>query len=119
MTFDFAAAKLQARRAVHTVFGVQAFYSDASINPPIETRARWHSRVSKPFGDLYDGAGYAEVIEGIDRIVLIPERLDGTPFVPVHGGKFTFTNIPGVTFILDTRDPNMGLPTVAWSVTRE
>lgn len=119
MTFDFAKAKVGARRTIHNTFGVQAFYSDASISTPIETRARWHSRISKPYGDLTDGAGYAEVVEGIDRIVLIPEDVNGFPMALARGGRFTFPSIPGVTFLLEYRDPTMGPPAQAWSVTRE
>lgn len=119
MTFDFASAKLAARRTVHETFGVQAFYTDASMIAPVETRARWHSRISKPYGDLYAGAGFSETIEGIDRIVLIPDALDGTPITLVRGGRFTFTNIPGATFVLDHRDPTLGPPTEAWTVTKE
>jgi hypothetical protein len=119
VTFDFAHAKASARRTVNTVFGVQAFYTDASISTPIETRARWHSRIAKPYGDLYDGAGYSEVVEGIDRIVLIPEDINGFPFSPVRNGQFTFPSIPGLTFTLEYRDPTMGPPAQAWSVTKE
>lgn len=119
MTFDFAQAKASARRVVHATFGVQAFYQDASMNSPIETRARWHSRISKPYGDLNDGTGYSEVIEGIDRIVFIAEDINGFPFEVTRNGRFTFPSIPGVTFTLEYRDPTMGPPAQAWTVTKE
>lgn len=119
MPFDFATAKANARRAVNAAFGVQAFYSDAAINTPVEIRARWHNRVSRPFGDL-DNGGYAEVIEGIDRIALIPEDVDGIPLELVRGGKITFpTTLPGVEFILEHREPATGPLEEAWAVSRK
>lgn len=119
MPFDFATAKAIARRAVHTAFGVQAFYSDALISAPVEIRARWHNRVSRQFGDL-DNGGYAEVIEGIDRIVLIPEDTDGYPVELQRGGVLTFpTTLPGVEFVLEHREPATGPLEEAWAVSRK
>lgn len=125
MAFDFASAKVTARRAVQAAFGVQAFYSDASITVPVEIRARWHNRISKPFGGLQDGDGYAEIIEGIDRIVLIPEEYeDGLPtgrIVTLKAkGIATFPKmLPGVQFTLDYREPHTGPLEEAWVVTRK
>lgn len=125
MPFDFATVKSVARRKVQQTFGVQAFYSDASVNPPVEIRARWHNRISKPFGNLQDGDGYAEIIEGIDRIVLIPEIVvDGqvtTDLVTLQRlGVITLpTMLPGVEFILEHREPSTGPLEEAWAVTRK
>lgn len=119
MAFDFASAKATARRAVHAAFGVQAFYSDAAISTPVEIRARWHNRVSRPFGDL-DNGGYAEVIEGIDRIVLIPEDVDGFAVALQRGGIITFpTLLPGASFVLEHREPATGPLEEAWAVSRK
>lgn len=68
MVFDFAAAKLQTRRLVHETFGVDGLYQDNSMSTPAPIRVRWHSKIDR-FGDL-ESAGYAEVIEGIDRVIL-------------------------------------------------
>lgn len=125
MSFDFASAKATARRAVQAAFGVQAFYSDASITVPVEIRARWHNRISKPFGSLQDGDGYAEIIEGIDRIALIPDEYDdgvrtGHTVTLKAKGIVTFpTMLPGVQFILDYREPHTGPLEEAWAVTRK
>lgn len=125
MAFDFATAKATARRTVQATFGVQAFYSDASITVPVEIRARWHNRISKPFGGLQDGDGYAEIIEGIDRIALIPDEYeDGRPtgntVTLKTKGVVTFpTILPGVQFILDYREPPTGPLEEAWVVTRK
>ena len=119
MAFDFASAKSAARRVVHETFGVQAFYSDDSINPPIEVRARWHNRISKPFGDL-DNGGYSEVIEGIDRMVLIPQDMNGDPVEFKRNGVVTFpTILAGVEFNLEHMEPSTGPLEQAWALTRK
>jgi hypothetical protein len=119
MAFDFAQAKLQARRVVHSTFGVQAFYKDASIDVPVEIRARWHNRTSRPVGDLENG-GYAEVIEGIDRIVLIPVDTKNRPVTLQRNGIVTVpTLLPGVEFNLEHKEPADGPLEEAWVVTRK
>ena len=121
MPFDFASAKANARRVVQATFGVQAFYQDASLNAPIEIRARWHDKISKAIGDLTDGSGYAEVIEGIERMVLIPvAHVGGAPVVLKRNGKVTFpTVLPGVTFNLDYKEPASGPLEESWRLTRD
>jgi hypothetical protein len=119
MLFDFASAKSLVRRTVHATFGVQAFYQDDTVNTPIETRARLHNRIGNPIGDL-DGAGYAEVIEGVDHIVLIPQDVRGFPLNLKRGGTFTFpTMFPGETFELDVKRPSTGPLEVSWIVSRK
>lgn len=119
MTFNFAEAKATVRRTVNTTFGVQAFYTDDSINTPVETRVRWHNRISRPYGDLAEG-GYAEIVEGVDRIVFIPEDVDGYSFTTQRGGVFTIPELhPGVEFILDYKEPATGPLEEAWVVTRK
>lgn len=129
MNLDFALAKANARRAVHNAFGVQAFYSDASISTPVEIRARWHNKISKPFGDLENG-GYSEIIEGIDRIIFVNElvddettsvlTVDGFPIVPVRNATVSFpTLLPGVEFNLDHQEPSTGPVEEVWFVTRK
>jgi hypothetical protein len=67
MAFNFAKAKASLRRKVHEIFGVTAFYQDSSMSEPVEIRARWHNKETN-LGDL-DNEGYAEIVEGIERIV--------------------------------------------------
>jgi len=121
MPFDFAAVKSRARRTVNATFGVQAFYTDDSVDAPIETRARLHNRISRPYGDLTDGSGYAEIIEGIDRIVLIPEDINGFPFTPKRGGVMTFPSThPSEEFVLEVQEPDkQSWPEVAWQVSKK
>lgn len=118
--FDFAQAKADARRTVHTTFGVQAFYTDDSVATPIEFRARFHNKMSRPIGGLQDGDGYSGILEGIDRIVFIPEDINGIEFTPRYQGEVTIPNMmPGVTFVLDSEYPVDGPVGVAWMVSRK
>lgn len=118
--FDWASLKASVRRTVDETFGVQAFYSDASVNPPIEFRARPHTKTSKPFGGLVDGDGYADVIEGVDRIVCIPVALSGATMTLTRGGEVTFPTVfPDVTFVLDYKLPIDGPLEQTWQVTRK
>lgn len=119
MAFDFASVKSLVRQTVQTTFGVQAFYKDDSVDAPVEIRARWHNRMSRPFGDLNDG-GYAEVIEGIDRIVLIPVSTKGAAVTLQRAGVITLpTVLPGVEFVLEHKEPATGPLEEAWAVTRK
>lgn len=118
MPFDFANAKALARRTVQETFGVQAFYSDDLISVPVEIRARWHNRINRPVGDL-DAGGYSEIIEGIDRIVLIPVTPDGVCVSLQRLGTITFPSIKDVIFVLEHKEPESGPLEEAWAVTRK
>lgn len=118
MGFDFATAKANARRTVQETFGVQAFYQQANSVSVIEIRVRLHLKVSKPFGDLIDGAGYSEHLDGTDRIVFDGFDMEGNPLEPVRNATVTFPMLPGQVFRLDHREPNTGPVTRVWQVVR-
>ena len=119
MPFDFASVKALARQVVQATFGVRAYYSDVSVDTPVEIRVRWHNKLSRPFGDLENG-GYAEVIEGIDRIVLIPKDVDGYPVTLRRLGVISnIDGMPDVELILEMREPADGPLEEAWTVTRK
>ncbi len=118
--FDWAELKATARQTVHETFGVQAFYTDASVTVPVEMRARLHDRTGKPYGGLVDGDGYADIIESIDQIVLIPKDIAGNAVALQRNGEFTFpTMFPGATFTLDLRIPSVGPLEERWQVSRK
>lgn len=118
--FDWAELKATARQAVHATFGVQAFYTDAVVTVPIEMRARLHDRTGKPYGGLVDGDGYADIVESIDQIVLIPVDVNGACVTLRRNGVFTFpTMFPGATFKLDLKIPSQGPLEERWQVSRE
>lgn len=117
MPFDFAKTKALVRQTVHKTFGVPALYMDSTKQQPVAVRVRWHSRIERT-GDL-DNQGYAEVIQGIDRIVFLSSeaRLNGVK----KNGTVKILNPlePGVdepTFSLSTRDPNTGPVEEIWNV---
>jgi len=119
--FDWASIKATARQTVQDTFGVQAFYSDAAISVPLEMRARLHDRQGKPYGGLVDGDGYADLVESIDQIVLIPVAyITGAPVTLQRNGEFTFpTMFPGAVFTLDLRIPSQGPLEERWQVSRK
>lgn len=132
MPFDFAAAKALVRRTVHQTFGVRAFYQDSSLSSPVEISARWHSKIDR-FGDL-DNQQYAEVIQGIDRVIFA--AADARKYSVKRGGVVTFVDygsglgvamgspfggedVGPPAFSLEAREPNDGPYEEAWVVTRK
>lgn len=132
MAFNFAKAKTLVRRVVHKTLGVRAFYKDSSMSEPIEIRARWHNRIDR-MGDL-DNQMYAELIQGIDRIIF--EAGEARAYNIKRGGMVTFPDFGaglGVSlgsplggeevgppaFILQDREPNNGPYQEVWTVTRK
>lgn len=109
MAFDFAALKSETRRVVHDTLGVSAFYKDDSMNAPYPIRARWHNKIDR-FGNLQD-QGYAEQVEGIDRVVLFPEDTPRLTFV--RNGTVTFV-AADVTLRLQVQEPKDGPLEVVW-----
>ncbi|MNK62103.1 hypothetical protein D3C87_812720 [compost metagenome] len=93
--FDFAAAKATVRRVVQTTLGVPALYRESDMaDAPVALTARWHNKIDR-FGDI-ENQGYAEFIQGIDRIVLIPSDTPALVFkkdvlieFPAYGKVFT------------------------------
>lgn len=86
MAFDFAALKATTRRVVHDTLGVPAFYQDNSMSAPQPIRARWYNKDAQ-LGDLMD-QGYAEVVQGVDRVVVFPCDYPTLNFI--RGGVVTF-----------------------------
>lgn len=123
MPFDFAAAKRSARALVHSTLAVQAFYLDDSMSVEVECRVRAHLKVSKPIGDLYDGSGYANILDGADRVVFQTPTVDvlGVAFTPVKNGVIRFPTLVDVldqTFTLDVREPTSGPGEEIWRISR-
>lgn len=113
MAFDFAAAKKRTRRAVMTTLGVDALYKDDSRPVPVAIRARWHSKIDR-FGDSQN-AGYAEVIEGLERLIL--DDAQATALNVVRGGVVSFPTLDGISVTLEAMEPKDGPVEQIWSVT--
>lgn len=132
MAFDFAKAKTQARRVVHDTLGVLAYYKDDTMSTPVAIRARHHNKIDMT-GDL-DGSGYAQTIEGIDRIVF--DAQDARTLRVKVGGVVTFTDygsgmgvdlgaplggegVAPPAYILRVRLPSDGPVNETWEVSRK
>lgn len=118
MLFDFSAAKAQARQAVHDYLAVPALYSDKTLDTPVDVNVRWHSKIDR-FGDL-DGGKWAEIIDGVNRVIFNRPELTEKGLDVRKGGTVTLT-VGDITanLVLDTLEPNNGPIEVIWLVTRK
>jgi hypothetical protein len=112
MEFDFASEVAHARRVVHDTLGLPATYQDASMDTPEPVRVRWHNKL-KLQGDLLE-IGYAQVLEGIDRIILVPSD---TPDILFKQGGVVFITPYALGFTLDHMEPESGPLEQVWRVT--
>lgn len=117
MAFDFAAVKAQTRRVVHDTFGVSATYRDSVITVPVGLRIRWHNKIAR-FGNLLD-QGYAEIIEGINRVIFDTAELSEKSVVLRRGGELTITapSFNSAVLTLAEDEPTVGPLEVVWLVT--
>lgn len=112
MGFDFAAAKGTLRREVMKTLGVNAFYSDSAHVEPVPIRARWHMKIDR-FGDN-GNVGYAEIIEGIERLIL--DREQARLINVKRTGVVTFPTLGGGSVTLEAREPIDGPVEEIWAV---
>ncbi len=121
MSFDFSKVKAKVRQVVHKTLAVPATYQDSSINIPIAINARWLNKLSR-IGD-YENSGYAETVEGVDRIVFSAAEAQSIPVK--KGGIVVFTSYANSdeaiapVFILAVREPSNGPFEEVWEVTRK
>lgn len=115
---NLAAIKARARRAVHAAFSLSATYQDASLSAPVPIPVRWHNRLVL-LGD-YQSDGYANVIEGIERIIFNREQLQEAGIRPVTGGMVIVTDegFNETVLYLDQREPYVGPIEEKWQVRR-
>jgi hypothetical protein len=83
------------------------------MNTPETIKARWHNKIAR-FGDL-ENQGYADVVEGVDRIVLFPGDTPDITFV--RNGIVTFPGY-GNSFRLEYQEPSDGPLSVVWQAVR-
>lgn len=114
MAFNFADAKAKLRRAVHVTLGVSALYQDSTMSAPEPIRVRWHSKIDR-FGDL-ESAGYAEIIEGIHRVIL--DRDQARLLAVRNAGTITIAELGGAVLTLSAMEPYDGPVEEIWSVTK-
>lgn len=115
MAFDFAAAKLASRRVVHETLGVTAFYQDSTMSTPAAIRVRWHSKIDR-FGDN-ESAGYAEVIEGIHRVIF--DAAAARALKVKSAGTLSIPSMGGARLTLEAREPSDGPFEEIWTAVKE
>ena len=112
MAYERAASIAVSRRAVHSTMGVAATYEDPSSPGVVGLRVRWHNRLALQ-GDLVE-AGYANVVDGVNRVVFDKAELDEKGVVLSRGAELTMPD--GTVLILDHQEPVVGPVTVIWGV---
>ena len=119
MTFDWAATKAAGRRAVHATFAVAVVHTPKGTTTPSvpalgnSLTARLHNRVTVQADGI--SGGYAQIIEGVTKVVFNREEIAAQGIAPGKGDKVTFTEY-GITVILDTRDTPNGPIDDIWNV---
>lgn len=112
--FDWQSVKALTRRVVHNTFGGDAVYFD-SIQPETGLSVRWHNKIQVA-GDL-EGQGYAETIEGVERVVFDREELAAKGVVLRNNGVVRMAD--GTVLILAVQEPIVGPIEVIWQVARK
>jgi hypothetical protein len=112
MPFDLADLKRQARKVVHDTMSVPAVYENPALPGSVDLRVRWHNKIAIN-GDLVE-AGYAEMIEGINRVIFEKAELDEKGVNLARGHKLTVWD--GTVLMLDSQEPAVGPVTVIWRV---
>lgn len=118
MAYDFAALKATVRQTVQDVMSTEAEY----VSPSGETtalRVRWHNKIAR-VGDLLD-AGYAEVIEGVNRVIFNIPELDEKNVKLERDGEVRLTNphFRGAVLVLVAMEPEVGPIEQIWTIAHE
>lgn len=112
---DWQALKARTRRIVHSTFSGDSTYQDDFLVDPITLNVRWHNKI-QVVGDLESG-GYAETIEGIERIIFDREELQEKGVLLNHAGLVIMAD--GTRLRLQSQEPIVGPIEVIWQVARE
>lgn len=131
---SLADIKDKARRAIHGRLAVAAqltdddhpdglIFADDYTGPGLTVR--YHNKIDRS-GDL-DG-NYAEIIEGIDKLVFLDANVAEVsaalvanaqpPLTLTRGAEITIPQYKGLTFQLDTQEPPDGPSETVWIVAR-
>jgi hypothetical protein len=117
MAFDLYETKLKARQALHGLASTSASYAGPGDQAG-DVTVRWHNKTAIAVGEL-EGAGYASLFAGIDKLIFQQSNLDEAEVTLATGGVVTITKY-GVDYVftLDSRLPNDGPENVYWTVTK-
>lgn len=115
--FDFAQLKHDARRAIHDTMKVTCGYVAPGVPPGTQLGVRWHNKINR-MGDL-ENQGYAEIVEGIDRMIFDLAELSEKGITLTRDGLVTLPALMGgIEFALDVQEPDTGPIERIWLVTR-
>jgi hypothetical protein len=116
--FDFAEAKTKARQIVRDYLGFDGLYTD-DVTTDVPLKVRFHTRI-KTFGDLVE-AGYAEVLEGVNRLIFDRVEVASKNVTLKTGGKVTLQHegYKDIVLVLDSQEPITGSVEVVWDVSKE
>lgn len=114
MSFNFAQYKRQARRALHGIMAVPAFYQD-SLTASTPVTVRWHNKLVTN-GASQDGFD-AQIIEGVNRLVFLESEIALAGITLRRGGLVTVIDYDDILFKLDTQAPQDGPENIYWNVT--
>lgn len=116
MAFDFAALKGQVRQIVHDTMSVRAEYTHPDLVGEVELRIRWHNKIART-GELLE-LGYAEVIEGVNRVIFNIPELNKKSVVVRRGGRLRLLDpqYAGAVLILDSMEPRVGPTEEIWLI---
>lgn len=113
--FNFAELKAQCRQSLHEALAVSALYSTTAMLEPVAITVRWHNKINR-VGNMED-RGYAEIIEGIDRMIFNLPELALAGITTARGAIVTITEFNEAKFVLEAREPSDGPVEVVWLVT--
>lgn len=114
-----AEIKAKARKAVHAAFSYDALYKDPSLDAAVPLSVRWHNRIVM-HGD-YDQSGYANIIDGIEKVIFDRDELTKLGVTPMRGATLRLTEggMNNTRLVLDVREKNVGPLEEKWTVVRE
>lgn len=119
MSSRFAEIKAKARRDVHASLSVSARYESYSQEVVVDDLSvRWHNK-QQLVGDM-DNGGYAQMIEGIERVIFLRSELQAKGVEVEEGDTLIITAVgyDNVALVLKTREPIVGPEEVIWQVAR-
>lgn len=115
---NLAEIKARARKAVHTAFSVPAEHRSYGETTPNTLNVRWHNKLVLQGNGTSDG--YAETIEGIDRLVFDIEELAAKGLTLERGDTVTMGPLyQGVVLVLEEKEPMTGPVEQKWWVARK
>lgn len=109
--------KTNARRALHKALSVLAGYQSIDGQTNATITVRWHSKTMLAGMDASDG--YAQMIDGLDAVVLDMDELDVLGITPKRGDRITMpVEYLSAVVVLEEAEQRVGPVTWKWRVGR-